>query len=569
MRNPPLPAVCRFVIASDDFMASPSLALPGVLFVGEDERARLVAHLGPSAGWMIPKGILGWSTEVSVVARESLNEQVRRDAKIVMPEEQIPPAKMPLTHQAAQRSPLVAVSSRLTQKLVDAGIRVHTVGADRVTSSFYYIAEGGGEAPIRVEGDLVAAVGAMLGERADNAAIERVLDGLVDRLLRSLSKDRVSELSLELAAALPRAAADGTGTQDLDLESFEKELAQLVGASEKYASFLQEIASKISDTNERKVEIPLYGDARKVSQGPFELTVGEQKVSLVTHERWLASGPLTEPAKAAPAPAPAAQAAPAPAPAAAQPAPVAQKSPAPAPVAQKSPAPAPVAQKSPAPAPVAQKSPAPAPAAQKTPSPASVAQKAAEPKVTTPKPASAAVPPSGNGRPVNPPRPGSTPLPTPAKEATPAPAQAAKPAVVEEPKPAPAPEPEAPKAEPEPAKAEAAAKTEPAKSEPEAKAEPAKSEPEVKAEPAKSEPEAKAEPAKSEPAKSEPEAKPKSESKKPSSEPKAKSAEPVKASEREASLATTTQKKGGIPWLWILVLAAAAFAAYRLFLAGG
>ena len=527
MRNPPLPAVCRFVIASDDFMASPSLALPGVLFVGEDERARLVAHLGPSAGWMIPKGILGWSTEVSVVARESLNEQVRRDAKIVMPEEQIPPAKMPLTHQAAQRSPLVAVSSRLTQKLVDAGIRVHTVGADRVTSSFYYIAEGGGEAPIRVEGDLVAAVGAMLGERADNAAIERVLDGLVDRLLRSLSKDRVSELSLELAAALPRAAADGTGTQDLDLESFEKELAQLVGASEKYASFLQEIASKISDTNERKVEIPLYGDARKVSQGPFELTVGEQKVSLVTHERWLASGPLTEPAKAAPAPAPAAQAAPAPAPAAAQPAPVAQKSPAPAPVAQKSPAPA--------------------PAAQKTPSPASVAQKAAEPKVTTPKPASAAVPPSGNGRPVNPPRPGSTPLPTPAKEATPAPAQAAKPAVVEEPKPAPAPEPEAPKAEPEPAKAEAAAKTEPAKSEPEAKAEPAKSEP----------------------AKSEPEAKPKSESKKPSSEPKAKSAEPVKASEREASLATTTQKKGGIPWLWILVLAAAAFAAYRLFLAGG
>jgi len=537
VRNPPLPAVCRFVIASDDFMASPSLALPGVLFVGEDERARLVAHLGPSAGWMIPKGILGWSTEVSVVARESLNEQVRRDAKIVMPEEQIPPAKMPLTHQAAQRSPLVAVSSRLTQKLVDAGIRVHTVGADRVTSSFYYIAEGGGEAPIRVEGDLVAAVDAMLGERADNAAIERVLDGLVDRLLRSLSKDRVSELSLELAAALPRAAADGTGTQDLDLESFEKELAQLVGASEKYASFLQEIASKISDTNERKVEIPLYGDARKVSQGPFELTVGEQKVSLVTHERWLASGPLTEPAKAAPAPAPAAQAAPAPAPAAAQP----------APVAQKSPAPAPVAQKSPAPAPVAQKSPAPAPAAQKTPSPASVAQKAAEPKVTTPKPASAAVPPSGNGRPVNPPRPGSTPLPTPAKEATPAPAQAAKPAVVEEPKPAPAPEPEAPKAEPEPAKAEAAAKTEPAKSEPEAKAEPAKSEP----------------------AKSEPEAKPKSESKKPSSEPKAKSAEPVKASEREASLATTTQKKGGIPWLWILVLAAAAFAAYRLFLAGG
>lgn len=280
-------------------MASFPLALPGILFVGEDERARLLAHLGPAAGWMIPKGILQWSTEVSVVAREALNEQIRRDAKIVMPEEQIPPAKMPLAHQSALKSPLVGVSSRLTQKLVDGGIRVHTVGADRVTSSFYYIAEGGGEDPIRIEGDLVAAVGAMLGERADNAAIERVLDGLVDRLLRSLSKGRVNELALELAAALPRAAADGSGTQGVDLESFEKEVTGLVGTSEKYTAFLQEIANKIGDTNERRVEIPLFGDARKVSQGPFELMMGDRKVALVTHERWLASGPFTEPKEVA------------------------------------------------------------------------------------------------------------------------------------------------------------------------------------------------------------------------------------------------------------------------------
>ena len=53
-------------------MASPPLVLPGVLFVGEDDRARLVAHTGPAAGWHIPRGILGWSTEVSVVAREAL-----------------------------------------------------------------------------------------------------------------------------------------------------------------------------------------------------------------------------------------------------------------------------------------------------------------------------------------------------------------------------------------------------------------------------------------------------------------------------------------------------------------
>jgi hypothetical protein len=445
-------------------MASPSLALPGKLFVGEDERARLVMYLGPAAGWMAPKGVLGWSHEVSVVARDALTEDIRRDTKLVMPEAQIPPARMPLAHQAAQRSPLVAVSGKLVQRLVDAGIRVHTIGADRVTSSFYYIAEGGGEEPVRVEGDLVAAVGAMLGDRADNAAIERVLDGLVDRLLRSLSRDRLSELSLELAASLPRAAADGTGTQDIDLEAFEKELTALVGTSEKYTSFLQEIATKIGDTNDRKVDIPLFGDARKVSQGPFELTVGVQKVALVTHERWLATGPLTEPARAAPAPAPAPTPSPAPAPA------KAAASPAPAPV-HASPAPA----------------------------PANIRPLAA---------------------PMNPPRPASNPPPKeePKVEAAPA-AKAAEPAP-------------APKAA-EPAPAAKAA------------------EPAPKAEPAAAKPEAKTA------AKVEPKAEPKP-------EPKAAKAE-SKAAAEPAPIARP--EKGGVPWLWIVVIAAAAVAVWRFFIA--
>ncbi|HSO36661.1 MAG TPA: hypothetical protein VLT33_29250, partial [Labilithrix sp.] len=228
---------------------------------------------------------------MSVVAREALTDEIRRAAKVVMPEEQIPPARMPLTAQAAQKSPLVAVTSKLAPKLVEAGIRVHTVGVDRVTSSFYYLAEGGGEEQIRIEGDLVQAVGAMLGERADNAAIERVLDGLPDRLLRSLSKDRVSELTVELAAALPRAAADGSGMQDLDLDAFEKALSALLGAAEKHTKVAQEIASKLAETNERRVEVPLFGEARKVSQGPFDIAVGERRVSLPTYERWVMSAP--------------------------------------------------------------------------------------------------------------------------------------------------------------------------------------------------------------------------------------------------------------------------------------
>jgi hypothetical protein len=443
---------------------------------------------------MIPKGILGWSHEVSVVQRDALNEQIRRDAKIVMPEEQIPQAKLPLTHQAALKSPLVAVSSRLTQKLVDAGIRVHTVGADRVTSSFYYLAEGGTEEPIRVEGDLVAAVGAMLGERADNAAIERVLDSLVDRLLRSLSKDRVQELSLELAAALPRASADGRGTQDVDLDTFEAELAKLVGGSEKYTAFLQEIAAKITGTNERRVDIPLFGDARKVSQGPFELTVGQQKVGLVTHERWLATGPLTEPSARQVAPAPV---------------------PTPAPV-QKTPEPKPVERKA-------------EPAKAATPKPTPVV--ASTPVVAAaPSPAPAAVTPTNIkplAAPLNPPRPGSNPPPSPAPAAAATPAPAAK----EEP--APAPPKEEPAPAPEPVKKAVSERP---------KAAPVAETP--KAAPAPSPAPAKV---------------------------AAKHESSPPPSVHSHDLETTRKLKRnekGFPWLWVLVLLAAAFAAYRLFLAG-
>jgi hypothetical protein len=281
-------------------MTSSPLVLPGVLFVGEDDRARLIALTGPAAGWLLPKGILGWSHELSVVPREALTEEIRRTTKAVMPEEQIPPAKYPLTLEAAKKSPLVAVSSRLVPKLVEAGARVHTIGVDRVTSSFYYLAEGGGEEPARVEGDLVQSVGAMLGERADNAAIERVLDGIVDRLLRALSRDRVSELAVELAAALPRAAADGSGLDDVDLDAFERDLGTLVGQSEKMVVQAREIADKLAGTYERKLDVPLFGDARKVSQGPFDLTVGEQKVALPTYERWIMAHVATEPGKAPP-----------------------------------------------------------------------------------------------------------------------------------------------------------------------------------------------------------------------------------------------------------------------------
>lgn len=489
-------------------MASSPLVLPGVLFVGEDERQRLTAHTGPAAGWMSPKGILQWSSEVSVVVREAMTEDVRRETKAVMPEEQIPPAKYPLTLEAAKRSPLVAVSSRLTSKLVEQNVRVHTIGVDRMTSSFFYIAEGGGEESITVSGDLVQAVAEMLGERADNAAIERVLDSLVDRLLRSLSKDRVTELGVELAAALPRAASDGTGAQGVDLDTFEKDLAALVGASEKYAPQLQDIADKIAGTTERKVDVPLYGDARKVPQGPFDLTVGDRKIALGTYERWVMTGPFAEPSAAKPAAAGAAT-------------PAAKPVPSPKP-AETKPAPSP---KPAATTPIATTSPTPAPA-----------KAAALAAPIAPRAASDRPPPP---RPISKSRPESTEI-----EAAPAAAAAkvAEPPKVEEKK--------AEEPKPEPAKVE---------------------EPKVV--------EAKAEPKPEEPKKAEePKAEAKAEEPKAKEKAKAKAAKDEEADESSRELEKTSEKavekkkpeeaakKGGFPWLAVIIAIAVAIVVYQVFL---
>jgi hypothetical protein len=270
-------------------MSSESIALPGVIFVRKDERARHVVELGPAAGWFVPAGILKWTEEVVLVAREELTPAIRQSVKLVMPEEQIARAKYPMALRAATNSPLVALGANVAPKLIELGLRVHTVGFDRVTSSFHYLAEGAGEDPVRVGGDLVQAVGAMLGERADNGSIERALDGLVDRLLRMLSRDRVTELTVELAARLPRAAADGSGLRNVDLDGFEARALELLETAGPVQTQAQEVADLLTSTYERRVAVPLFDEARKVSLGPFELLLGDQRFRMPTYERWLMS----------------------------------------------------------------------------------------------------------------------------------------------------------------------------------------------------------------------------------------------------------------------------------------
>ncbi|MBX3265062.1 MAG: hypothetical protein KF782_35650, partial [Labilithrix sp.] len=50
-------------------------------------------------------------------------------------------------------------------------------------------------------------------------------------------------------------------------------------------------------------------------------------------------------------------------------------------------------------------------------------------------------------------------------------------------------------------------------------------------------------------------------------EPASKAIEPIPRDSRQATTQKVNRKEKGIPWLWILVLAAAAFAGYRLWLA--
>lgn len=326
------------------------LAVPGVIYVGKHggNSGKSLVRLGPAAGWIAPRGIRAWEREISVVARGALTEPIRKDLGLTMPDEQIPAAKMPITAQAAKSSPLVAVARGLVDKLVAKNVRVHTVGFDRISGGFYYFAEGGGAEAVRVQVDLMEMIAGALGDSADNAALEKSLDDIIDRLLVELSNGAISEASVELAEALPRATADGTGLEDVDLEAFEKEASRLVGRSEKWQQGAKKLAEKLGATKDGEVvKVPLFGEARKETQAALSVQVGGATKKLASRGLWTVSGAPREikeeaPPAAKPQPAPSPKPAPTAKPVEAKPAakvePKKETSPAPKKVEEKKPA---------------------------------------------------------------------------------------------------------------------------------------------------------------------------------------------------------------------------------------
>jgi hypothetical protein len=454
------------VTPSDD----ETLAVPGVVCVTPSASGRKIVYAGPSAGWMVPRGIMAWAHEVACIARADA-PILASALKATQPHEQIAPKKFPMAKRAADSSPLLALSTSLAGEARDRGVRVHTIGVDRVSAGFYYFGEGGTATPVRAQGNLIDMLAPSLVPSSTNAEIQALLDSLIDRLLRELSGGAVSELDVELANALPRFAKDGTGLEETDIEAFDKSARLLSLESAHLDSAARELVAALAEATRSgaaAASVALYGEARRESRAALRVKVGDKTLQLPAQTFWTVTGTPRENVTGA---------------ALTPPVPVvvssdialalSEKSPAPAPVRPKMPD-APARPASPAPPIVDRPTPVVKPGASgsamqpltpaptrviadpsaagpgvsaRTPAPAPVTQTGAAPLLASmPTPVMAYTPPARATAPAPAPTPAPGPALAPAPAPAPAPAAAA---------PAPAPAPAAEK-QPEPAKVKAA-----------------------------------------------------------------------------------------------------------------
>ena len=319
-------------------MSDTSVAVAGVLYVGPMPYARsgqaaanavnrangasgaTAANgiwVGPAAGWRAPRGIHQWERELSFVPRASMTAALASALRATLPAEQIAPKRFPMAAKAVEASPLLGISSNLTQAVQEQGARVHTIGVDRVSGDFFYFEEGGKRDPLRVQGSLVDMLGPSIGAATTNAEIALMMDGLLDRLLLALSEGEVSELDVELADALPRLSRDGTGLVGTDLEAFEAEAKAMAARAERWSAAAREIPEALAVASRRgktSTAVPLFGEATKETKPALDLVLGGKPFHLSPQPIWTVRGaPRAEEKPAArPAPSPAVTPAPSP-----------------------------------------------------------------------------------------------------------------------------------------------------------------------------------------------------------------------------------------------------------------
>src|SRR5580698_816763 len=109
------------------------LAVGGLLFVGAPASGRSVVWVGPAAGWTVPRGIAQWERELSFVARSGMTPGLASALRATLPDAQIAPKRYPGAKKAVDAAPFLALSSNLVDDVRAQGLRVHTVGVDRVS----------------------------------------------------------------------------------------------------------------------------------------------------------------------------------------------------------------------------------------------------------------------------------------------------------------------------------------------------------------------------------------------------------------------------------------------------
>ena len=276
--------------------------VPGVLSVTPTPSGRSDVRIGAAAGWMVPRGIVHWERELSFIARSQMTADLARALRATQPYEQIAPKRFPFASRATEQSPILGICANLVADVRQHGVRVHTVGVDRVSSGFYYFAEGGTRDPVRVQGSLVEMLSPSLTGSSTNAEISSLLEDLIDRLLSSLSEGDVSELSVELADALPRLSRDGTGLAGTDIDAFDGTASVHAERSQRWTSTAGELAEILAAATRRGqtlVTVPLYGESRREVRPALEIQIDGKLLTLPEHAHWTVSGRPREEVKRA------------------------------------------------------------------------------------------------------------------------------------------------------------------------------------------------------------------------------------------------------------------------------
>jgi hypothetical protein len=280
-----------------------TLGVAGILSVSPLDSDTSRIRLGPAAGWMAPKGISTWEREISFVRRSNMTASFASALRATVPGDQVAPKRFPTVRKVVDVSPLLGLAGNLVQDARAQGVRVHTVGVDRVSGDFFYFEEGGAHQPVRSQGNLVEMLAPSLDAASTNADIAALMDGLLDRLLLVLSGGAVSELAVELVDALPRLARDGTGLVGTDLEAFEAHSSALASRSARWVAALRRIPEAL-DTAARRgqktASVPLYGEARQATRPALNTIVGGKALLLPPQVWWTVTGSPREEIKGGP-----------------------------------------------------------------------------------------------------------------------------------------------------------------------------------------------------------------------------------------------------------------------------